>query len=966
MSGVDVNIAIKDSAQWLDVREFSSRVLITCIIFATLVIHPNYQLMLLDFLYLLGFQWILYRLSRRKYLHSLSLKRSKYFFITYLGLLIAIFLLRDWLFFSSVPVIAIICLIGYQIDFRPDGNFSADAPIVSLSQDVLKRENLAKTILKNIENNPHPNIFSVSGKWGSGKSSLMRLVVHLAYQRRRGVFKEPKYHHVWINVWELEKADSMSDAFLQALVNAIRQQCPTIWWMFLEAELLLRFRFMPLSFLYLVLTTLLKIVLITFPMIITVILSLIGVGTSNEAARLLLQIGGFGVSSLLAVWLLLPPIIAEVKKTVNLDIGTAFKDNPLPQKVYEIQLVKPILEKMVEALVGRDGRLLVFVDDFDRLRPIHLVETLESIKIFASTRRTVFLLGLDNVTAQKAISGEYEIPLTEASHYLEKFITFHFNIPPVTDEGIANFFQHILETEYFSQHELDKADELGLVVAHGVENVPRRIRMIATLFSVTKDFAAHRKFELDDELLIKTVLIQYSFPQWFQFLTSNPNRLRIILDIENGVPQSDLANDSNDVTLNEIEHLLHSNQLTQISRLLRSGSKTFSRLVDNRRDTLISKLIYPYFYTTEVITMTDTQVTMTQAILRGQIEVRPDIFLDSTGVAIITDAISEGLRYLPRGGVIGRETEVTQIISLMSMTEHVVVTGLSGMGTTTVVSAVALKVSSTQKATLWIDCKHKGYAQIITALKNLFFLPESSGLNELWRELEKTRIKHIILNDIQDICTLSELVESIPSVLTIIATTPYFPVDKQSQVQQDCIDTVMQFYSAYRLRSLSFEDSLKLFKNHMQIDESEIETSVLNNVVKLLGGCPQSLIDVASCLGTEQQYTPSKLLDHRNGYDTVKLENLRRHDSSETSAHTVFAPNLDSLSAEARNLLKRLATIATEKPQQLDCTVDEKVMDTSTSSNEFAELESWNWIKQYKGEYIINRLARDLVLEFVI
>ena len=51
---------------------------------------------------------------------------------------------------------------------------------------------------------------------------------------------------------------------------------------------------------------------------------------------------------------------------------------------------------MVEVLVGIDGRLVVFIDDLDRCTPDKVPEVLEAIKLFTTTPRCVYVLGLDH------------------------------------------------------------------------------------------------------------------------------------------------------------------------------------------------------------------------------------------------------------------------------------------------------------------------------------------------------------------------------------------------------------------------------------------------------------------------------------------------------------------------------------------------------------------------------------------
>lgn len=57
--------------------------------------------------------------------------------------------------------------------------------------------------------------------------------------------------------------------------------------------------------------------------------------------------------------------------------------------------LKKELKKIVYGEIGDDGRLVVFIDDLDRLEPVKAVELMEVIKNFLDIERCVFVYAID-------------------------------------------------------------------------------------------------------------------------------------------------------------------------------------------------------------------------------------------------------------------------------------------------------------------------------------------------------------------------------------------------------------------------------------------------------------------------------------------------------------------------------------------------------------------------------------------
>lgn len=148
-------------------------------------------------------------------------------------------------------------------------------------------------------------------------------------------------------------------------------------------------------------------------------------------------------------------------KSVMAELQSA-KKNYIKEKeettVENIRRFKDDFEKMLES--AEIDNVVVLVDDLDRCTPEHIVETLESIKLFLSVKRTTFILAADEKVIEYAIKKKY--PRLEGSQvvlsdeYIEKIIQLLITIPDLSSKDIENYLlllvaQMYLKEEAFSE-----------------------------------------------------------------------------------------------------------------------------------------------------------------------------------------------------------------------------------------------------------------------------------------------------------------------------------------------------------------------------------------------------------------------------------------------------------------------------------------------------------------------------------
>ncbi|HVG09589.1 MAG TPA: P-loop NTPase fold protein [Thermoanaerobaculia bacterium] len=154
------------------------------------------------------------------------------------------------------------------------------------------------------------------------------------------------------------------------------------------------------------------------------------------------------------------------------------------------RLLSPAKEKREKTPLDRAGqplalrRLVVFIDDLDRCSEQQAVRLLEAIKLYLQTRYCVFVFGMDGAAARRAIVNVLPHKNTEeAQEYLEKLFqtTIHVPVPG----NYRRFVSRLLEEVGLSQEAmgLDRGEAAERIVRL-VEPNPRKLKNFVNTLGV--------------------------------------------------------------------------------------------------------------------------------------------------------------------------------------------------------------------------------------------------------------------------------------------------------------------------------------------------------------------------------------------------------------------------------------------------------------------------------------------------
>ena len=228
-----------------------------------------------------------------------------------------------------------------------------------------------------------PISIGISGGWGAGKSSLVRMVAsELEGVEKTTGSEKPKYVVVTFNPWLYQGFEDARTALLQTVGDAVLEAAAQDSGLFDKAKALVkRINFLRLAQLG---------GEVAATLITGVPVGLIGkvVEAGTDALKHESVKDG----------------LAAAKEVSGATKGLLDEAKPisLPK---EIQSFREALEELLDEL---DITLVVFVDDLDRCLPKTAISTLEAIRLLLFLRRSAFVIAADDVFIRGAVRVHFE------------------------------------------------------------------------------------------------------------------------------------------------------------------------------------------------------------------------------------------------------------------------------------------------------------------------------------------------------------------------------------------------------------------------------------------------------------------------------------------------------------------------------------------------------------------------------
>lgn len=372
-----------------------------------------------------------------------------------------------------------------------------------------------------------PASIGVFGDWGSGKSSILKMVSSKLILNRKNLV-------INFNGWTFEGYDDAKSALMETILDRISRQTKIS----VKAKKILIRLFKRVKWLRLLKTSL-----------------KISVGAAVAGPAGAAIFAGMEFKD-----------IVENAKEAFADISDDAVEDYLRKESDSKLLSKGISEFRQEfwELIKETEieTLIVIIDDLDRCLPDTIIETLEAIKLFLFVENSAFILGADERLIEYAVRCRFpELPgekVEVGRDYLEKLIQYPIRIPALgqseietyiamlflevsdmaTDKiaavydwcGAAETIQTDRALNYAAarkilqtipdelEENLILSEQLAPLLANGLNGNPRQCKRFLNTLMLRLQMATSRNISLSKRILAKLMLLEYFRPEDFRLL----------------------------------------------------------------------------------------------------------------------------------------------------------------------------------------------------------------------------------------------------------------------------------------------------------------------------------------------------------------------------------------------------------------------------------------------------------------
>jgi len=338
----------------------------------------------------------------------------------------------------------------------------------SIAKDGLNFQKYAEVLGEVAINTNGPFTIGIFGEWGTGKTSLMKLIESY-------LSKNNKVATIWFNAWRYEKEDEPLFPLLATVIRAIEKNEDFLKRLKIKEKFLTALR-------------------------------AVAYGFSGELE--------FGI-----------PGIAKIKGSLAakdmIDREEMLTFDPIRDKSIYIDAY----DALSNIKIPNDRKIVIIIDDLDRCFPDHAIKLLESIKLILNQPGFIFIIGVArNVIEgylQHRYQNEFGIENFRGRDYLDKIVQLPFHIPP-HHTRMGHLWTNIIgRLDGVNQIDFEDLDPI-IGIATG-SNPRAAVRFINNLLI---DLAIYRAIPFDENLEFITTFyfavsrsLQLRWPREYELLT---------------------------------------------------------------------------------------------------------------------------------------------------------------------------------------------------------------------------------------------------------------------------------------------------------------------------------------------------------------------------------------------------------------------------------------------------------------
>ncbi len=270
--------------------------------------------------------------------------------------------------------------------------FTNDRPIQTCDQDLFGRRAFADRLAQAIMNYGEKDsiVLGLYGPWGSGKTSILNCVTECISNANKTLGEDDRHIVSVFNPWNYSDQNQLIGQFFRHLSHELKRN--NRFWQ------------------------------------------------SDKVGNLLESIGAL-IDPVGSLMLPIMPHIGAGTKFVGQILGSSGKFAKTAGQLKSLSLEKE--KKAINDILGhRSGKIIVIIDDIDRLNNIEIRQIFQLVKSLGDFENTIYLLSFDKRVVLKALR---KIQMAPGEHYLEKIVTVPFEIPFPRHDEITIFLKKRLD-----------------------------------------------------------------------------------------------------------------------------------------------------------------------------------------------------------------------------------------------------------------------------------------------------------------------------------------------------------------------------------------------------------------------------------------------------------------------------------------------------------------------------------------
>lgn len=445
-----------------------------------------------------------------------------------------------------------------------------DQELENADQDFFQHKDLSANVRRILRETPPPYNIAIIGKWGLGKSSL----VNLATEEARN--HPDDYGYVRINAWKYEK-EALSKVFLRQVMENLSEPQERVTqqekakkhfkdifrFKSTEDEKAVRAsskafwkRYGKIFWIYLLISL---IIYTLYKMGVQAIDSCL----EERGVWKFLVIVLTGYLRNFATLIVLPAIIAilneireNIKKTQERQVLQVPEMNV---EDYEIELQR-IIRKKIEEKESKSGyKIIIVLEDLDRLSIEKMVEALDAIKMFINFPNCIFIVPFDDsilkdaliaarVGREGCIHGAFDSTLSESEQFLDKLFQYKIYLAPLLDYDIKKYAEDLCRNnlkdifvEYCDEERFMRV--LNRILIYPEVKTPRQVKKLVNTFvsylmlavDRERNGRVYKEFATTDKginIIARLSVLQADFSDFFELLFENEHAIEEILDAQ--------------------------------------------------------------------------------------------------------------------------------------------------------------------------------------------------------------------------------------------------------------------------------------------------------------------------------------------------------------------------------------------------------------------------------------------------